>query len=195
LEDVEVIAYTFLGPGAVHPFDGLPRPPGEWLDLPVHLVDAQNLVEGLDDELWVVQAEEGRTRLLERVPAWDVGTAEEFSWSCVRSACALALGGDSEDDFATLESRVLAALEGRPDDEVLAFAADAFALARGRRPDEWGAPPLEEGAPTAGAIAANLGFVVAHVAGRAVQLAGGEYGDGFASERARQRAWLAERVL
>jgi hypothetical protein len=190
-----VIAYTFLGPGAVNPLDGLRRPPGEWLDLPVHLVDSQNLVEGLDDELWLVEVEEGRTRLLERVPAWHASVADEFSWSCVRSACALALGGESGDDFSTLESRVLAALEVRPDDEVLAFAADAFALARGRRPDEWGAPPLEEGAPTAGAIAANLGFVVAHVAGRAVQLAGGEYADGFASERARQRVWLADRVV
>jgi len=190
-----VTAYTFLGPGAVHSLDGLPRPPGEWLELPVQVLESERLTEGIDEELWLVEVEDGRTRLVERVAAWDVGAAEDFSWACVRSACAHALGEPSEEDFATLESRVLAALEQTPDDEVLGFAADTFALARGRRPDEWGAPRIEEGAPTAGATAANLGFVVAHVAGRAVQLAGGEYADGFASERARQQAWLVNRVL
>lgn len=185
-------AFTFLGPGAVHSLDGLPRPPGEWLELPVHVLESESLTEGIDEELWFVEVEDGRTRLVERLAAWDVGAAEDFSWACVRSACAHALGEPSEEDFATLESRVLATLEQNPGAEVLGFAADAFALARGRRPDEWGEPRIEEGAPTAGAIAANLGFVVAHVAGRAVQLAGGEYADGFASERARQQAWLAD---
>jgi hypothetical protein len=74
------------------------------------------------------------------------------------------------------------------------------ALARGRRPETWDLErALAEDAPsqTPAATAANLGFVVAHAAGReAVAAAGDEaaYADGFAAERAWQLAWWVERL-
>lgn len=82
--------------------------------------------------------------------------------------------------------------------ETLALVADAVELACGGRPDRYGFRLDGPMAPTAGAIAANLGFVTAHAVGT---FSAGEAGDpagyeaGFASERNRQRAWLGEHVL
>ena len=69
------------------------------------------------------------------------------------------------------------------------FAADAEALSKGRRPEEYGADPLPE-VPSA-AIAANVGFVVAHAVAMA---APSGYDAGFAAERRRQLGVLEHRL-
>lgn len=119
--------------------------------------------------------------------AWSDDVARAFTADCVRRACELALG-DVREPLEELEQKVLDRLGVEPSD-ALAFAADAFALARGRRPDEWQAAPFDgAGAPSARAIAANLGFVVAHVAG----VVAPDYEAGFAAERRRQGDRLVE---
>jgi hypothetical protein len=78
--------------------------------------------------------------------------------------------------------------------EAVAFAADLISLVDGGRPESWRHPaPTATIAQTAGATAANAGFVAAHAAGRAAVAAAGSeqaYVVGFASERSRQLAWL-----
>jgi hypothetical protein len=159
----------------------------------MQVLSPDELVDAVDDELWWI--EDGRP--VERISGWDDHAAREFTVSCVRSACAHALGHPAEGSLAELERRVHARLRTEPT-ETLAYAADAFAMARGRRPDEWDERPLAGlGVPSPATIAANLGFVVAHVAGYAAASAGGDpaaYDEGFSAERSRQRAWLAERL-
>lgn len=77
----------------------------------------------------------------------------------------------------------------------VAFTADTAVLARGQRPDAWrssDAPALSGLNPAA--IAANLGFVVAHGAGLAASACGALYDVGVADERASQVDWLVERL-
>jgi hypothetical protein len=67
-----------------------------------------------------------------------------------------------------------------------------------RASGEYGSRPSSLATPTPTAIAANLGFVVAHAVGWAHADAAGDagaYEAGVEKERARQRAWLAEHVL
>ncbi len=152
------------------------------------------LVDVIDDELWRI--EHGRPA--ERISGWDEEVAHALAASCLRSVCALALDETSAGSLEELEQRIHAWLREQPTTETLAYAADAFALARGRRPEQWREPPLIGfGAPSAAAIAANLGFVVAHVAGYAAAIEAEDphaYDAGFAAEPDRQRAWLAERL-
>ena len=134
-----------------------------------------------------------RARLVERVEEWNEDAAREFVESCIRRACELGLG-HADGTLKELEHAVAEKLRDEHSD-VLAYAADTFALARGARPEQWTHPGESGvGSPSAGAIAANLGFVVGHVAGRAATDAGREYAEGFDEERERQRAWLAERL-
>lgn len=150
------------------------------------------LVDAIDDELWRI--EHGHPA--ERISGWDEEVAREFTASCLRSVCGLALDETPAGSLEELEQRIHARLQQQPT-ETLAYAADAFALARGRRPEQWHEPPLTGfGAPSPPAIAANLGFVVAHVAGYAAAIEGdpAAYDAEFAAERDRQRAWLAERL-
>ena len=80
------------------------------------------------------------------------------------------------------------------------YAADAVALARGQRPETWDlAVALAEPAPaqTPAATAANLGFVVAHMAARSSR--GRERRpvgvcERLRRERAWQLEWLTERL-
>ena len=137
--------------------------------------------------------------------------ARDFAAACAARARthavdALRLGGHDEearelagldaDQYATLAPAVASCL---PDDVAGAvlLAADAAAFACGRRPEER-EPHLHShlgavagGAPTPGAIAANVAFVVAH---SAASLHSDGHEAGFAAERAWQLDWLHERL-
>jgi hypothetical protein len=102
-------------------------------------------------------------------------------------------------DLEVLEAHAVARAKGTSGfvAEALAYVADAVALARGERPGRYGLHPAAAVMPTVGAIAANLGFVVAHALGCAHADAVGDpaaYEAGVQAERARQRAWLSERL-
>lgn len=192
----------------------------------VHACRVADLPDWIDDELWTIELsgeirEESsmvvgeRGRLLQRVDGWDEQAAADFADACAwraRDAAARALRRDgalaqaeqleSTDDLVDMQ--IVAALASRtpaPTSAVVAgYAADAVALAHGQRPDTWDlAVALAEPAPaqTPAATAANLGFVVAHVAAvDAAAEAGDEsvYATGFARERAWQLHWLKERL-
>jgi hypothetical protein len=118
---------------------------------------------------------------------WTDDVARAFTADCVRWICELALGsvGGPLDE---LEHLVLDRVRSEPSD-ALAFAADAVALSRGRRPEEWSAAPFDgHGAPSAKSVAANLGFVLAHAAG----CLAADYHVGFAAERRRQQDRLVD---
>ena len=186
----------------------------------VHACVESELVNWIDDELWAIELageiveREGvlvarRGRLLHRFEGWDSASAGAFATDCVRSTRAIAAealrrdGRDREaealeelEDFDELQAAALG--PGRVGGfaaNALAFVADAVELARGGRPEHYGEHPGASVAPTPGAIAANLGFVVAHAAGCATAEAAGDpaaYDEGFDAERNRQRAWLAQ---
>ena len=192
----------------------------------VHACRARDLPEWIDDELWEVELDGTiderdvmvvgeRGRLVRRVEEWSSALASEFAESCAwrtREFALRALRREGQHDQADS----LAAAEDLPDMQAravvsavggtgvaataAAFAADAVALARGRRPETWelGVPaagPLPE--QSAGATAANLAFVVAHTAGLDAVAENGDqaaYASGFAAERAWQVHWLTERL-
>jgi hypothetical protein len=121
------------------------------------------------------------------VDGWTDDIARAFTADCVQRMCALALGA-VDGPLDELEHLVLDRVRTNPSDP-LAFAADAFALSRGRRPEEWEAPPFDgRGAASAKTVAANLGFVVAHAAGCLAV----DYDSGFAAERDRQQNRLVD---
>jgi hypothetical protein len=193
LETSGQLRYAFLGAGRYDLLGDFVWPEAVWLEREFRPVQAQELVERLDDELWRIDVTGARARLVERVQEWNEDAAGAFVESCIRRACELGLG-HAEGTLAELEHAVQEKLRDEPGD-VLAYAADTFALARGARPEQWNEPGANGvGSPGAGAIAANLGFVVAHVAGRAAAAAGRDYAAGFDEERERQRAWLVERL-
>lgn len=192
----------------------------------IHACKAGQLLDWIDDELWEIElggelvesdamlvAQRGR--LLRRVDAWDGAAAHEFADVCVWRARDHALSSLRRVGLTDEAQRLVGAVElgelqagavsafERSDGaaaELSGFAADAVSLAQGRRPGMWdteGPATLQEPVQTPGAIAANLGFVVAHVAGReAVAATGSEaaYGGGLAAERQWQLGWLAERL-
>jgi hypothetical protein len=109
-------ALKFLRPGRVGPFTGAVWPqPGAWLesrDEPqlcrsgIHALRPEALPFWLAEELWRVELDDARSgprgmvlarrgRLLERVGAWNDGTARAFAESCLRS-----LPDDLEDGVA-----------------------------------------------------------------------------------------------
>ncbi len=192
----------------------------------IHACLLSQLPDWIDDELWEIELDgevalheamvvAERGRLLRRVERWDAATAQAFADDCAwraRGYAIAALRGSgltaaAEDLLATVELdeaqrravAILGQTEGA-DAELTAFAADAVSLARGERPESWTSASTALKAPVAtpGALAANLGFVVAHAAGReAVARAGGSesaYDAGFAAERALQLEWLVERL-
>lgn len=192
----------------------------------IHACRAAQVVDWLDDELWELElggdvVERAtmligrRGRLVRRVEAWSSETARAFADACVGRAREQALRALRRHDLTDEAQRLVAALQ--PEDvqreaatvaaaapgevaEAAGFAADAVALARGRRPDTWDLRrALADAAPdqSPAATAANLGFVVAHAAGREAVAATGDgeaYGPAFAAERAWQTAWLVERL-
>ena len=156
-----------------------------------------------------------RGRLVRRVDAWDVRTAADLADECAWRARTFAVRALRRDGAAPeadrleaaddlVDMQILAALASRRPEESSAtaagFAADAVALARGQRPDTWDlAVALAEPAPaqTPAATAANLAFVVAHVAGIDSVAETGDaaaYASGFAAERAWQLSWLEDRL-
>lgn len=192
----------------------------------VHACHPNQLLEWIDDELWEIEldgelATSGvmvvaeRGRLLGRVSSWDGTAAQEFADACawrsrdfaLNSLRRVGLTDEAERlvgaaELGELQAGAVSAFERAQGAaaELSGFAADAVSLAKGRRPEMWDAESpvsLREPAPTPGAIAANLAFVVAHAAGReAVAASGSEaaYADGFAAERAWQLAWLSNRL-
>ena len=192
----------------------------------VHACRVTDLPDWLDDELWEVELdgevrEEAsmvvgeRGRLVRRLEAWDALAAAALADECAWRARTIAVRALRRDGAAAeadrletvddlVDMQILAALASRRPEASSAiaagFAADAVALARGQRPDTWDlAVALAEPAPaqTPAATAANLTFVLAHVAGLdAVAETGDEaaYASGFAAERAWQVRWLTERL-
>ena len=233
-----MIACKFLSAGAVGLYSGFrwPTPvdgtPGAWVQAEgplvlglngVHAIRASQLVNWLDDELWLtelageVEEQEGlvvarRGRLVAPVDAWDAAAARDFTRACVFrareiAADALARAGHEDeahalgrlDDVRALQAYAAsraANVDGFAAD-ALAYLADAVELAAGGRPDRYGAHPAADVPASPAAIAANLGFVVAHVGASAVAAALGEpeaYDGGFDGERDRQRVWLVDRL-
>ncbi len=154
-----------------------------------------------------------RGRLLEIVEVWDGAMAHSFAVACVISARDVAVEALREcgrivdaGPLATVEAldvlqaaaMTLAAGTSGFAGDALAFLVDAVELVNGGRPDSYGEHPRCISRPTAGAIAANLGFVAAHIMGcgaaHLTRSAAG-YQAGFDNERARQRAWLTERGI
>ena len=189
----------------------------------IHACTAHDLAPWIDDELWVVdlagEIEEDddivvatRGRLLRRVDAWSPDTARAFASDCVlrareRAATVLDEAGRADDAQAlaatkTLrdaQARVVALageIEAGAGATAVALFADTVELLDGRRP-VGGSTPTDAERPSEGAVAANVAYVVAHLFGMAAAEASGDQGayDGaFAAERARQNAWLRDRL-
>ena len=195
----------------------------------IHALRSADLPDWLDDELWEIELDGDivdagemlvarRGRLLRRVDAWDEPTASAFAADCalrarLRALAALRRVGLTEDaerlvqaaELEQIQSAAATAHEATADPdaaELTGFVADVVSLATGQRPDAWrhGAEPNTAVAQRPAAIAANVAFVVAHVAGREAAAAHpddpGAYERAFATERASQLAWLvAARVI
>ena len=232
-----MIASKFLSRGATGLYSGFSWPaprgeaPGAWVEVAgplvagingIHACTPNEIVNWIDDELWLVELDEEitehegvlaarRGRLLLQVGTWDAAAADAFTRACVLSArdhavSALARAGDpgraavlaQSDDYDELQALAASTpVADAPALDGLRFVADAVELARGGRPDHYGAHPGAGARPTPGAIAANLGFGVAHAAGCAAAHAADDpsaYQAGFDAERERQRAWLWERL-
>jgi hypothetical protein len=189
----------------------------------IHACRLDDLPYWIDDELWTVELagateERGRMviaergRLLDRVHAWTAEAALEFAQACAlrardQAARSLRRAGLSPEadqlarldrlEFVQTQAAFFATTASRQAATAAAFAADAVALAWGKRPESWdGRPAADRAAQSPGATAANLGFVVAHAAGREAASAGGEeaYISGFAAERRWQARWLVDRL-
>jgi hypothetical protein len=182
----------------------------------IHVCREADLPYWIDDELWLMEirgqiveqetmliAEEGR--LLEKIESWDDAAAKRFAQDCAlrartaaveslrnagRSADATVLEATTDLD-AIREAAQTIVRDGAVDETtVVAFAADATALARGARPEA--RRPVEAssfGAPSNGAIAANLAYVTAHVAGCN---AGAPESAGYQAAVQRERQWQLE---
>lgn len=188
----------------------------------IHACTETQLVEWLDQELWkielggpVLEFEDGLVapagRLIRRLEGWDEDCARAFVDHCVESTVALAAKSLSETGRKR-DAEELTAARSRPDLErkvlelarsfeeeltsPVLFLDDVTRLARGGRPEsEELAGSQESGGPTPFALAANLGYVCAHIVAQlAEQEAAGAYGETFARERLSQSAWLAGRV-
>ncbi len=187
----------------------------------VHALRTRALVDWIDDELWLVELDDDveeiddllvarRGRLLRRVQGWDEGTAREFGESCIWRARDLAAESleraglerartalQSADGLASLQAR--AAAEAQRADgaaaDGLAYLADVIQVSRGGWFETYVGHPGAGATATPGAIAANIGFVVATAAGNAAADAVGRpdaFDDGWDAERARQLTWLTE---
>jgi len=184
-----ITAYKFLGMGAIGLYSGFGWPvpgltePGAWIEVEgplepgangVHACGLDELVNWIDDELWLVELADPveeresvilarRGRLLRRVKGWNAASAHAFVESCVLSAreaavSALRRTGDERGALALAELQDLDALEtctaaaaGRASGfaaEALAYVADAAELAHGGRPEQYGFHPAAAARPT-----------------------------------------------
>lgn len=189
----------------------------------IHACPPERLAEWIDEELWeieledpVVEAADGELvsqagRITSRMAGWNDELARTFVARCVDNAVSVAAESLARSGRAA-EAELLAAsrsgpdaernvleiarsFEGEPPSPVL-FMADVKRLERGTRPELADEAPAEDaGGPTSSAVAANLGFVCAHIAAQlAEEERSGAYGETFERERLSQSAWLAEKL-
>jgi hypothetical protein len=81
--------------------------------------------------------------------------------------------------------------------DALIYLADVVQVSRGGWFETYAGHPGAGATATPGAVAANIGFVVATAAGSAAADAAGRpdaFDDGWDAERSRQLAWLTERL-
>ncbi len=188
----------------------------------IHACTEGQLVEWLDEELWEIELDDAAVevegglvapagRLIRRVKGWGDECARAFVDHCVDSTVALAAESLAKTGRKR-ESEELTASRARPDAEqkvralarrfedesssAIIFLDDMTRLERGGRPEsEEMALPEEKGGPTPFALAANLGYVCAHVAAQlAEQAIAGTYDETFGRERLSQSTWLAEKL-
>src|SRR5262245_61096099 len=153
-----------------------------------------------------------RGRLLRRIGAWDEDAAREFGESCIwraRDQAAESLErADLERERADLQAanelgalQALAAAQAQSATgaaaDALVYLADVVQVSRGGWFETYDGHPGAGATPTPGAIAANIGFVVAMAAGGAAADEAGDpsaFDDGWDAERGRQLVWLRERL-
>jgi hypothetical protein len=187
----------------------------------IHVCSEDDLPYWIDDDLWVIElrgeaathrrmivAEEGR--LVAKIDHWNRESATSFAETCalrVRAAAVETLRkANRGDDAAALEdaggltliaevAQTIVRQGESAESTSVSFAADAAALARGARPESRPQDTASVGAPSAGAIAANLAYVVAHIAGLEGGVPGtAEYEAAAERERAWQRTWFHDLV-
>lgn len=187
----------------------------------IHVCREDDLPYWIDDELWTIElrgevatqnrmivAEEGR--LVARVDDWNPETAMSFAETCALRARGRAVealrGAGRNEEAASLESTDDISSIARAAQEIVRsgssaestpvlFAADAAALTRGARPEAEPEDTPSFGAPSPGAIAANLAYVVSHIVGCTGGAPGTpEYDVAVEGERAWQRAWFHDLV-
>ena len=187
----------------------------------IHVCREDDLPYWIDDELWVIElrgevathdrmivAEEGR--LLTKIDDWNRETATSFAETCALRARTTAVEtlrrADRDDDAVALEGAADLTLIAEVAQTIVrsgvstestsvSFAADAAALARGARPEATPQNTAGIGAPSAGAIAANLAYVVAHIGGCTGGPPGtAEYEAAAERERVWQRTWFHDLV-
>lgn len=188
----------------------------------IHAVRPDSLLEWLDDELWEIELDgeiieahgllvASRARLRRRVPEWDGPAAAALTQSCVE-AVRDAVAAELERSGATDATAMLAGLADddsiqsfvsrlSPGEDVrisgLIYLVDCVKLAAGGRPEGFDDHPGRDLPTTPAAIAANVGFVAAAGVGMIAARAEGSaetFEQAFGRERARQNAWLAERL-
>lgn len=188
----------------------------------VHACAKAQLVEWLDDELWEIELDGSvleadglliarAGRLIRRLDRWNNQCAGAFVGHCIDNTVALAAEMLSQAG-REVEAEALTASRARPHAELRAlqlvrnledeesspvlFLADLAELERGGRPElDEQAPTADLGGPTPAALAANVGYVCAHIAAQlAEQKNTGAYNQTFTRERLRQSTWLAEKL-
>jgi hypothetical protein len=185
----------------------------------VHALRTSRLVDWIDDELWLVELGEEveesedmlvarRGRLLRRIGGWDEGAAREFGETCIWRARDLAVESleraglepaalRDADDLDSLQANAAAEAQSATGAaaDALVYLADVVQVSRGGWFETYVGHPGTKGTATPGAIAANIGFVVATAAGSAAADAAGRpdaFDDGWQAERGRQLAWLTD---
>ncbi|MBA3736037.1 MAG: hypothetical protein H0W90_12730 [Actinobacteria bacterium] len=187
----------------------------------IHVCREPDLPYWIDDELWVIEvrgdivehetmmlAEEGR--LVRGVESWDKEAALTFAQACAHRAQGFAVdalrNAVRTDDasalakattFESIRDAAAMIMRKGADNErgAVSFAADAAALALGARPEAADTPAETGGSATPGAVAANLAYVTAHVAGAAAGPPGtSAYDRGVERERDWQREWFRDLV-
>jgi hypothetical protein len=219
-----MLAYKFLCDGGVGLFSGFawPRPsdgrPGSWVDANgaiepggngIHACRPADLPQWIDDELWrielageMLEHDRGlvsrRGRLVERVEAWTPATAAALALDCAlraRETAASALSSVRPDETrALLAEAELPSLSARLDDLAGSLADDYLARVAAYARDTVGyATTASEGdAAWAGCTAYVAAVLEGYVA--CADQGGARADPAFATERARQAAWLEERL-
>ncbi len=189
----------------------------------LHALRTRRVVDWIDDELWLVELADDveeiddmlvarRGRLLRRIRAWDENAAREFGESCIWRARDLAAdslerAGLERERTALRTASELGALQALAADgaqnatgaaaDALVYLADVVQVSRGGWFETYVGHPGAGATATPGAIASNIGFVVATAAGSAAADAAGRpdaFDDGWDAERGRQLAWLTGRL-